>query len=131
MSFTYLKIEENKLLLTSAGMPPLYYHHKKTGQLEEISIQGMPLGAMRNTKYSTCDKKLSAGDTILMFTDGLPEQMNDKEEMFDYDRLKDTFLKNIECPPALIIEKLSEAGDNWMNGRLQDDDITFVVIRAK
>jgi serine phosphatase RsbU (regulator of sigma subunit) len=31
----------------------------------------------------------------------------------------------------MIIEKLVDAGDNWMNGRAQDDDITFVVIRIK
>ncbi len=28
MSFSYLKIENNKLQITSAGMPPIYYHNK-------------------------------------------------------------------------------------------------------
>jgi serine phosphatase RsbU (regulator of sigma subunit) len=46
-------------------------------------------------------------------------------------RLKDHFCKNIESPPEAIIQKLVEAGDNWMDGRNQDDDITFVVIRVK
>lgn len=131
MSFSYLKIENNKLQLSSAGMPPIYYHHKETNQVEEIIIQGMPLGAMRNASYKILEKELKSGDTILLLTDGLPEQMNANEEMFDYSRVKSHFNEIIENTPDTIIEKFVEAGDGWMNGRVQDDDITFVVIRIK
>jgi serine phosphatase RsbU (regulator of sigma subunit) len=57
--------------------------------------------------------------------------MNNKEEMFDYSRVKKYFKEIVENSPNKIIEKLVEAGDDWMNGRNQDDDITFVVIRIK
>jgi len=131
MSFSYLKIEDNNLHITSAGMPPIFYHNKETNQIEEIVIQGMPLGAMRNAKYNIINRKIKNGDTILLLTDGLPEQMNPNEEMFDYPRVKKHFYEIIENTPQEIIEKLVEAGDNWMDGRVQDDDITFVVIRFK
>ena len=130
MSFSYLKIENNKLQITSAGMPPIYYHNKETNQVEEIIIQGMPLGAMRNASYNVIEKELKSGDTILLLTDGLPEQMNPSEEMFDYSRVKTSFNDAINNQPDEIINKLVTAGDDWMNGRIQDDDITFVVIRA-
>jgi len=131
MSFSYLKIDNNKLQITSGGMPPIYYHNNETDQVEEIVIQGMPLGAMRNALYNVIEKEIKSGDTILLLTDGLPEQMNNKEEMFDYSRVKKHFKEIVENSPNTIIEKLVEAGDNWMNGRDQDDDITFVVIRVK
>jgi ligand-binding sensor domain-containing protein/serine phosphatase RsbU (regulator of sigma subunit) len=131
MSFSYLKIDGNKLQITSAGMPPIYLHNKETYQAEEILIQGMPLGAMRNPSYKVVEKELKSGDTILLLTDGLPEQMNGKEEMFDYSRVKNYFNDVIENSPDTIIKKLVEAGDNWMDGRNQDDDMTFVVIRVK
>jgi sigma-B regulation protein RsbU (phosphoserine phosphatase) len=131
MSFTYLQIENRKLRMTSAGMPPLYYYIKSSDQIEEISIQGMPLGAMKNAKYTVYEKELHSGDILLLLTDGLPEQMNDNEEMFDYARLKTSFHENISASPDAIIQKLVEAGDRWMDGRNQDDDITFVVIRVK
>lgn len=131
MSFSYLKIDKNKLEITSAGMPPVFYHHKETNQVEEIIIKGMPLGAMRNASYNTVEMELKVGDTILLLTDGLPEQMNPNEEMFDYSRVKSHFNEIIDYSPNTIIEKLVEAGDNWMNGRVQDDDITFVVIKIK
>jgi serine phosphatase RsbU (regulator of sigma subunit) len=86
---------------------------------------------MRNALYNTVERELKIGDTILLLTDGLPEQMNPNEEMFDYSRVKQHFDEIVENPPNTIIEKLVEAGDNWMDGRVQDDDITFVVIRVK
>jgi serine phosphatase RsbU (regulator of sigma subunit)/ligand-binding sensor domain-containing protein len=131
MSFSYLKIDSNKLSITSAGMPPIYYYQRETKQVEEIIIKGMPLGAMRNASYNILEKEIKSGDTILLLTDGLPEQMNINEEMFDYSRVKKSFNDIAEYSPDKIIEKLVEAGDGWMNGRQQDDDITFVVIRVK
>jgi ligand-binding sensor domain-containing protein/serine phosphatase RsbU (regulator of sigma subunit) len=130
MSFSYLKFEGNKLFMTSAGMPPIFYYEKKSDTVEEIVIQGMPLGAMRNFPYKVIEKEVSSGDTILLLTDGLPEQMNTNEEMFDYSRVKTSFNEVINNKPNDIINKLVTAGDDWMNGRIQDDDITFVVIRA-
>ena len=131
MSFSYLKINKMKLQITSGGMPPVYYHNKATNQLEEIMIQGMPLGAMRNINHELVEKELNSGDTILLLTDGLPELMNGQNEMFDYSRIKKHFIEVIENSPQIIIEKFIEAGDNWMNGGTQEDDISFVVIRVK
>ena len=131
MSFSYLKIENKKLHITSAGMPPFYFYRKKGNEVEEIFIPGIPLGAIRNAEYTTHDYDLKSGDIILLLTDGLPEQMNDKEEMFDYARVKEHFTKNIDKTPDIIIEKLVQAGDQWMDGRPQDDDISFVVLRVK
>jgi len=131
MSFSYLKIDNYKLQITSAGMPPVYYHHKETNQVEEIIIQGMPLGAMRNASYNVIEKEIKSGDTILLLTDGLPEQMNNNEEMFDYSRVKNHFHEIADNPPDEIISTLVKKTDDWMNGRAQDDDVTFVVIKIK
>jgi serine phosphatase RsbU (regulator of sigma subunit) len=131
MSFSYLKINGNKLQITSAGMPPIFYYNNDSKNVEEIIIQGMPLGAMRNASYNLVEKELKQGDTILLLTDGLPEQMNSDEEMFDYSRVKKHFSDIIENSPNTIIEKLVKAGDDWMGSRIQDDDISFVIIRIK
>ena len=131
MSFSYLKIEDNKVYITSAGMPPIFYYDNNANTVEEIIIQGMPLGAMKKYPYKVIDKEIKSGDTILLLTDGLPEQMNNNEEMFDYSRVKNSFHSVINNSPEEIINSLVNEGDNWMNGRAQDDDISFVVIRIK
>jgi ligand-binding sensor domain-containing protein/serine phosphatase RsbU (regulator of sigma subunit) len=131
MSFSYLKFENNKLHITSAGMPPVFYYDSRSGEIEEIVIQGMPLGAMKNFPYKVIEKEINSGDTILLLSDGLPEQMNSEEEMFDYSRVKSSFFDSIQKKPDEIINSLVKAGDEWMNGTVQEDDITFTVIRIK
>ena len=131
MSFSYLKIDGYKLQMTSAGMPPVYYHNKKNNRTEEITIQGMPLGAMRKASYNIVEKELGAGDTILLLTDGLPEQMNNREEMFDYSRVQKYFNEIVENSPDQIINILVKKADEWMEGQQQADDVTFVVIKVK
>jgi sigma-B regulation protein RsbU (phosphoserine phosphatase) len=131
MSFSYLKIENSRLLITSAGMPPVYYYNNNSKEIEEILIQGMPLGAMKNFSYKVVEKEIKSGDTILLLTDGLPEQMNGNNEMFEYSRVKNNFCEIIEYNPNEIINKLVKAGDEWMNGTAQADDMTFIVIRIK
>lgn len=131
MSFTFLKFIDGCMKITSAGMPPVYYHNSTKDETEEIVIKGMPLGAMKKFPYTLYEKEIFSGDTVLLLSDGLPEQMNKNEEMFDYTRVKKLF-SEISClPPKQIIEALVESGDKWMDGALQMDDISFVVLKVK
>jgi serine phosphatase RsbU (regulator of sigma subunit) len=131
MSFSLLRFDNSKLLVTSAGMPPVYYYNKEKKETEEILIQGMPLGAMKKFSYKLVEKELKSGDTLLLLTDGLPEQMNSKDEMFDYPRVKNHFNQIADASPEEIINNLVNKADEWMNGKPQADDITFIVIRVK
>lgn len=131
MSFTLLRIKDCRLELTNAGMPPVYYYNRLTKNIEEILIQGMPLGAMKKSSYQMMEKELSSGDVLLLLTDGLPEQMNSNEEMFDYSRVKEHFKEFAENEPDVIIEKLVATGDAWMGNAKQIDDITMIVIKVK
>jgi ligand-binding sensor domain-containing protein/serine phosphatase RsbU (regulator of sigma subunit) len=131
MSFSFIKIYEKKLSVSSAGMPPIYFYNKKAEVIEEIIMKGMPLGAMAKFPYNIYDKELNSGDTILLISDGLPEQMNAENEMYDYPRLKDQFMKLAENSPEEIIERLIISCDKWMEGTSQADDISIMVIKVK
>jgi serine phosphatase RsbU (regulator of sigma subunit) len=57
--------------------------------------------------------------------------MNKEEQMFDYGRVKSSFTKLALCQPDEIINSLVKSGDDWMNGAVQSDDISFIVIKVK
>jgi len=130
MSFSLLRIIDSKLLITSAGMPPVYFYNNAKKETEEILIQGMPLGAMKKFSYKLVEKELRSGDTLLLLTDGLPEQMNPNDEMFDYSRVKNHFSEIANNSPDEIINSLVKNADDWMNGKPQADDITLIVIKV-
>ena len=131
MSFSHLRFNSKSLLISSAGMPPIYFHHKKNNRTEEIMIQGLPLGAMGSPSYKLVEKQLNSGDTILLLTDGLPEQMNSHKVIFDYSRVLKYFDEIAENTPNDIINRLVQKANEWMDGTAQVDDITFVVIKVK
>ncbi len=131
MSFSFLRIKDYKLTITSAGMPPVYYFNKQKDEIEEILIQGMPLGAMKKASYKMIEKELNSGDMLLLITDGIPEQMNANEEMFDYPRVKTHFKYLVNNTPEVIIEKFVKLADDWMGDVAQADDITLVAIKIK
>ncbi len=45
--------------------------------------------------------------------------------------LKEIFKEAADRSADEIITHLNEAGERWSNGRPQDDDITFVVLKVK
>ncbi len=55
----------------SAGMPPAYIFRAGTLKVEEICLEGMPLGAMADFPYRILEDQLSSGDTLLLLSDRL------------------------------------------------------------
>jgi len=131
MAFTLVRLRGNSLYLSSAGMPPVFIFRKRDGSIEEVLLKGMPLGAMKNFPYLLHEASLERGDTLLLMTDGLPEQKNAAEEMFDYERVQKAFAEVATRTPDEIIDHLAKAGEAWMGGAVQDDDVTLMVVRMK
>jgi ligand-binding sensor domain-containing protein/serine phosphatase RsbU (regulator of sigma subunit) len=129
MAFTLVRLKGNFLSLSSAGMPPVYLYRSADGSVEEILLKGMPLGAMKNFPYALHEAELQQGDLLLLLTDGLPEQKNRDEEMFDYARVQQILRDTGACAPEAVVKRLVEAGESWMDGAVQDDDITLMVIK--
>jgi serine phosphatase RsbU (regulator of sigma subunit) len=131
MGLTLAKIKDGTMTLSAAGMPQVYIYRAETGTVEEVRIKGMPLGSFSGFPYEQRKITLSTGDTVLFMSDGLPELFNVKKEIFDYPRVEQIFSKTGNKDPEEIIRQLVRAGESWLNGAPQEDDMTFVVIRMK
>jgi Stage II sporulation protein E (SpoIIE)/SnoaL-like domain len=131
MCLMMLKIKGNKLQVSSAAMPPALIYRKKEKTIEEIFIKGMPLGAMNDFPYSVKERHLQQGDTILLLSDGLPELSNSSNEMYGYNRIVKEFQSVGEREPEEIVNHFKNSALQWVNGKDPDDDVTFVVIKAK
>jgi ligand-binding sensor domain-containing protein/serine phosphatase RsbU (regulator of sigma subunit) len=131
MAFTLVRLRGKSVYLSSAGMPPVFVFRRKESTIEEIFLKGMPLGAMKKFPYVLHETSLESGDTLLLLSDGLPEQKNGAGEMFDYARVQAAFLEVATKPPDEIIAALVAEGESWMKGAVQEDDISMLVLKAK
>ncbi len=131
MCMTMLKIQNNKLVMSAAGMPPVYIYRNEQSKIDEFQFEGMPLGTMENFPYQLKQTELFKGDTLLVMSDGFPELVNDKDITYGYKRARNSFEEVAEKEPEEIITYLKEAGSRWVNDKDPDDDVTFVVIKIK
>ncbi len=131
MAFTLLKLKDNRLLVSSAGMPPILMYSKKSQHVEEINLMGMPLGAMLDFPYKDFNLQLDQGDTLLLMSDGLPELANEEGEQMAYFRISKIFKDVGSRNPDRIIEAIVEAADEWRGEHPIEDDISLLVLKIK
>ena len=98
---------------------------------KNICFRPCRLGTMEKFPYEIKDTTLKSGDTILLISDGLPELENTEGEMYGYKRIRNGFEEVAEQAPEDIISYLKNEGAGWVNNADPDDDVTFVVIKAK
>jgi hypothetical protein len=131
MAMSMVKIQDYRLQISSAGIPPALIYRADTREIEEIEIGGMPLGYSTVFEYEQREYDLHQGDTIVLMSDGLPERLNNQDEELGYPRTQELFLEAAERTPEEICQHLAQGGDEWADGRPQDDDVTFVVLKVK
>jgi serine phosphatase RsbU (regulator of sigma subunit) len=131
MSFTMIKIKDKDMLFSSAGMPPAFIFRASTLKVDELSLEGLPLGAMKEIKYQVLKEHLASGDTLLLMSDGLPELKNPDGDIFDYSRVEGVFRDVAGQAPQKIVDRLVDAGEIWRKDQVADDDVTLMVIKAR
>ena len=131
MALACIQFNSNKIRIANAGMPSTLIYRQKTKIIEEISINNLPLGGIKDFEYETIEEKIDPGDTILMLSDGFPELSNENGELLGYSKVKNYFNEVAEISSDEIVNHLKEKGFQWTNGKENEDDVTFVVIKKK
>ena len=74
---------------------------------------------------------LQHGDTMVLFTDGVSEAMNNEDEEFDEDRLIAAVRSGAGLKAPELIDRVLEACDVFAAGAPQHDDMTMVAVRVQ
>ena len=131
MSLNIVQIKPTEFELSSAAMPPVYHYVAATNKVEEILIQGLPLGGLREEHFDSITRSFNKGDIIIQLSDGLPEAPNLTGEMYDYESLRLLIEDNGHKTAQGMIDALMASVDEWLQGQHNPDDITLVVIKKK
>ena len=89
---------------------------------------GIVLGAVENTKYKEDVIKLERGERVILYTDGVTEAHNKKDELFGEARLLEFARNKMKDNAKDIIHDLREELNVFSEGLEQFDDITMLVI---
>ncbi|MBV9296186.1 MAG: serine/threonine-protein phosphatase [Acidobacteriaceae bacterium] len=103
---------------------------RASGTIERLQTGGMPLGLMRNARYESDRVSLAAGDQLVVFTDGLVEAENDKEEEYGEGRMLAILFGGSGRSAAEVLQGLMTCADQFTGSAPQHDDITCLVLRV-
>lgn len=112
----------------NAGHPAPFKLSPPAEPLEIQGVIGLPLGIIPDEKYQTVRLDLGReSSSLLMFTDGIPEAMNEQGEMFELGRLRDILNKAEKVDPENLISELRSQIKRFSGRAEQADDITILV----
>ena len=90
---------------------------------------GLVIGAFESSKYREYEIKLEAGDAVFLYTDGVPEATNAKEELYGAKRMLDALNLSPSAAPETLLKTLREDVDAFVGSAPQFDDMTMLCLR--
>lgn len=123
-----LDSESRKLHYINAGHnPPLLVH--ADGSYDQLEEGGTVLGLLPRVNYSRAQAEVLAGDTLVLYTDGLVEASNKADDMFGVEGLVATVRAcQPNGSPTHTMEALMKGVEDFSAGMPQADDQTLIVI---
>ena len=122
-----------KLTLCNAGQTQPIHFCAKTGETKLLGSQGdtFPLGIMADADYQETELQLAQGDRLLIYTDGVVEAMNAKEEIFGFRRLMDVVLEASSMEADSLLKTVLNKVQAFTGKASQHDDQTLIAISVE
>ncbi len=124
--------KNQKLYYTGAGHEHILIYRQSTHRAESFPAGGIALGMVPDNSEMLEEKEIDfeAGDAIILYTDGITEGENAHGEQYGLKRLSEITEKCGSLPSSeLMFNRLSEHFSAFLEGHIQDDDMSLMVIR--
>jgi serine phosphatase RsbU (regulator of sigma subunit) len=100
------------------------------GQIEKLNATATVLGLFEKWECAVEEVQLAAGDTLVLYTDGVTEAENAQEEQWGESRLIATMLAHRQLPVPVLLDTVVATVQKFSEGE-QADDITLVIARCR
>ena len=126
-----IEISSGKGLAANAGHE--YPAIRRAGQAYElIKTKHSPaVATMEGLKFREHEFELHPGDYLYVYTDGVPEAINQNEELFGTDRMLAALNRNPEASPMELLQSVKQEIDAFAGDAPQFDDITMLCFEYK
>ena len=118
-----------KLRYVSCGHNPAFLVHV-SGLCEMLEATATVLGLFKDWDCSVAEAAMAPGDVLVVYSDGVSEAQSESGEMFGDKRLLASVRANAGLPAAGLLKAIAGAAHKF-GGRVQEDDLTLLVARAR
>ncbi len=118
--FTYINAGHNNPIVRRAN-----------GLIERLDVGGLPLGIQPEAKYESASVALAPGDWLVIFTDGVVEAENARQDEYGETRLLAAIGAGAAGTPAEMLNRLMAELDLFVGNTPQHDDVTCMLVKAE
>jgi serine phosphatase RsbU (regulator of sigma subunit) len=109
-------------------LPGLVVH--SDGTVKRLSSTATVLGLFPEWPCRTAEIQLGPGDLFAIYTDGITEAINQRDEEFGEARLLDVVIRDRDLSPTHIVTNVFDEVRRFSGDR-QRDDVTLIVARCR
>jgi phosphoserine phosphatase RsbU/P len=128
-TLVYLELEpgSSRIRLVNAGhMPPLVVG---PGRIQPLPAGGPALGIPMPAMHEEQSLDLGAGQTLVVYSDGVTDAWNEGGAFFGDERLLDSLRETAGRPAAEVAHQLLGAIEDFVGDARWHDDVSLVVVR--
>lgn len=111
----------------AGGCQPLYVRNKG---VEPIQATGIPLGMFPDVEYEEFTLSTQPGDMLVFYSDGMIDAENDRDEMFDMERLTAVLEKHRHCSASTMVANILKDVSEFQGNVEHFDDETVIALRV-
>jgi len=106
------------------------YRISAAGQVEPLESIAYPLGVRGALPIEAHTARLTAGDTLFLFSDGVVEARREgSDEMFGFERLEASLARHVGRGPEGVRDGILADVARFTGNAPREDDQTIVVLR--
>jgi serine phosphatase RsbU (regulator of sigma subunit) len=126
--FLFVLQPDGKGQFISAGHNPAYLFRSATGNIEALAPDAYALGMFDFATYESRELYLDKGDILVVYSDGLTDAEDPRQEMFGQKRLLQMIRSAAPGGSCAVEQSFLKGISDFTEGLPQTDDITFVVV---
>lgn len=121
-----IDLQNNKIEYINSGHEPALII-TKSGEVIQLKSNNIVMGVLENFDFISNEMDFPDNSFLFIYSDGLTEAHNIKDEIFGFQKLTHILLENKDYPLSLF-HKVPEKIIEHSTGREQFDDMTFLMV---
>lgn len=113
----------------NAGHNPPFIYRAKTKALTVLPGNGIAMGILPHMTYDEHQTTLEPGDLVLIYTDGVTDAMNARDEHFGEERLANIIAANASKTATELVDAIKFAVLEYAGDGTQFDDVTMMAVK--
>lgn len=125
-----LNTNTNKFVYTNASHKPLYLKRNDGEIIRFGKSHGTTVGSLEKSNYKEDKLKLYQDETVLLFTDGLSDAMDEDNRLFSDEKIANVFSSKKFSSLDNLIDTLISTLDMFLGEAALSDDVTLLTFRT-